>query len=75
MKDIAKIEETVRELLEVMEGEELSSLIEHSKRTKSFQLKKPELEGISRSLAGKLKDMKTCTRAFKGHRQRVRRHL
>jgi hypothetical protein len=66
------MEETVNQLLEEMTADELSSLFEHSKRTSAFKFKKPELTGVSKSLANRLKDFKSTSTVFKGQRLRVR---
>ena len=65
------MEVTVQQLLHETPGNELSIHFEHSRRTVSFNFRKPIMGEMSESLLLKLKDFKTVTRPFKGQRQRV----
>jgi len=70
-QDSEKMEELVIELLEEFSSDELLKMIDYSKRTEAFKLKKPELKDISKSLSYKLKDLKTTSSVFRGQRLRV----
>ena len=67
------MEELVKELLEEISSDELQRSIDYSKRTESFKFKRPELKELSKSLSNKLKDLKTTSSVFRGHRMRVRK--
>ena len=65
------MEDTVKLLLEEIPADQLFHLFEHSKRTSSFQFRRPDLADLSAPLVSRLKVLKTTPRPFKGQKLRV----